>query len=129
MGSQLAPLLSDVCINWLIDQSQKIGTQPVQLYRYVDDCFATFEKRAHITEFYKHLNSIHPNIQFTYELAQHNQLAFLDVWISNQDGKLALKTYRKPTHCLKTSLKITYPRRFQIYFHHAREKRLSYWIS
>ena len=49
-------------------------------------------------EFYKHLNSIHPNIQFTYELAQNNQLAFLDVWISNQDGKLALKTYRKPTH-------------------------------
>ena len=25
-------------------------------------------------------------------------MAFLDVWISNQDGKLALKTYRKPTH-------------------------------
>ena len=70
----------------------------MQLYRYVDDCFATFEKRAHIAEFYKHLNSIHPNIQFTYELAQNNQLAFLDVWISNQDGKLALKTYRKPTH-------------------------------
>ena len=98
MGSPFAPLLSDVCMNWLIDQSQKIETQPMQLYRYVDDCFATFEKRAHITEFYKHLNSIHPNIQFTYELAQNNQLAFLDVWISNQDGKPAIKTYRKPTH-------------------------------
>ena len=97
MGSRLAPSLSDVCMRWLTDQSQKIATQPVQLYRYVDDCFATFEERAHITKFYKHLNSIHPNIQFTYELAQNN-LAFLDVWISNQDGKLALKTYRKPTH-------------------------------
>ena len=44
MGSPLAPLLSDVCMNWLIDQSQKIETQPLQLYRYVHDCFATFEK-------------------------------------------------------------------------------------
>ena len=68
----------------------------MQLYRDVDDCYAAFGERAYITEFYKHLNSIHPNIQFTYEQAQNHQLAFLDVWISNQDGKLALKTYRNP---------------------------------
>ena len=98
MGSPLASLLSDVCMNWLIDQSQKIVTQPLQLYTYVDNCFVTFEERAHFTEFYKHLKSIHPNIQFTYELPQNNQLALLDVWNSNQDGKLALKTYRKPTY-------------------------------
>ena len=36
--------------------------------------------------------------KFTNKLAQNNQLAFLDVWINNQDGKLTLKTYRKPTH-------------------------------
>ena len=89
MGSPLAPLFSDVCMNWLIDQSQKIATQPVQLCRYVDDCFATFEERAHITEFYKRLYSIHPTIKFTHELAQNNQLTFLNLWISNQDGKLA----------------------------------------
>ena len=80
MGSPLAPLLSDVCMNWLIDQCQNnVTTQPLQLYRYVDDIFATFEEQAHIIEFYKHLNSIQPNIQFTYELAQNNQLAFLAV--------------------------------------------------
>ena len=56
---------------------KKIETQPVQLYRYVDDCFATFEKRAHITEFYNILILIHPNIQFTYELAQNNHIGFL----------------------------------------------------
>ena len=91
-------------MNWLIDQSQKIAIQPLQLYRYGDECFTLFEERAHIIEFYKHLNSIHPNIQFTYKLAQNNQLAFLDEWINNQDRKLALKTYRKPTHtglCIK----------------------------
>ena len=95
MGSPLAPLLSDVCINWLTNQCQNITTQPLQLYRYVDDIFATFKEQAHTTEYYKHLNSIHSNIQFTYELAQNNQLAFLDVWINNQDRKLTLKTYRK----------------------------------
>ena len=98
MGSPLAPLLSDVCMNWLIDQCQNITTQPLQLYRYVDDIFATYEEQAHIIEFYKHHHSIHPNIQLTYELAQNNQLAFLDVWINNQNGKLTLKTYLKPTH-------------------------------
>ena len=103
-NQKIAPLLSGVCMNWLSDQNQKIATRSVQLYRFVDDCFATFEERAHITEFYKHPNSIHPNIQFTYELAQNNQLAFLNVLISNQDEKLVLKTYRKPTHtglCIK----------------------------
>ena len=98
MGSPLALLLSDVCMNWFIDQCQNIITQPLQLYRYVDDIFATFQEQARIIEFYKHLNSIHSNIQFTYELAQNNQLAFLDVWINNQNEKLTLKTYRKPTH-------------------------------
>ena len=44
------------------------------------------------------VNSIHLNLQFTHELAQDNQLAFLNVWINNQDGKLTLKTYRKFTH-------------------------------
>ena len=89
---------ADVCMNWLIDQCQNIITQPLQLYKYVDDIFATFEEQVHIIEFYKHLNSIHPNIQNTYELAQNNQLAFLDISINYQDGKLTLKTYRKPTH-------------------------------
>ena len=51
MGSPLAPLFSDVCMNWLIDQSQKIATQPVQLYRYVDGCFAAFEERAQLPNF------------------------------------------------------------------------------
>ena len=98
MGLLLPHYSQDVCMNWLIDQCQNITTQPLQLYRYVDDIFTPFEEQAHIIEFYKHLNSIHPNIQFTYEQAQNNQLAFLDVWINNQDGKLTLKTYRKPTH-------------------------------
>ena len=59
---------------------------------------SAFTKESDIFEFFKHLNTIHPNIQFTYELAQNKKLAFLDVWINNEDGELKLNTYRKPTN-------------------------------
>jgi len=42
MGSPIAPLLANVCINWLINESKKFDTQPQLFYRYVDDCFAVF---------------------------------------------------------------------------------------
>jgi len=42
MGSPIAPLLADVCMNWLVNESKKFDTQPQLFYRYVDDCFAVF---------------------------------------------------------------------------------------
>ena len=46
-----------------------------------------------------HLNSVDPNINFTMELEQDDNLAFLDVLVMRtQDGKLATKVHRKPTH-------------------------------
>jgi len=45
MGSPIAPLLTDVCMNWLINESKKFDTQPQLFYRYVDDCFAVFSTK------------------------------------------------------------------------------------
>ena len=40
---------------------------------------------------------IHPNIQFTFEAAENQQMPFLDVWVDNIEGILKLGTYQKPT--------------------------------
>ena len=50
-------------------------------------------------EFLNHLNSIHPNIQFTMEKEIEGQLPFLDVMVVHKtDLLLGHKVYRKPTH-------------------------------
>ena len=52
-----------------------------------------------VNRFFDHLNSVDPNINFTMELEQDDNLAFLDVLVMRtQDGKLATKVHRKPTH-------------------------------
>ena len=48
MGSPLAPLLADLCMNWIIDQTKQIRPQPTLFYRYVDDCFALFSSQKEI---------------------------------------------------------------------------------
>ena len=42
MGSPIAPLIADVCMNWVLDQIPNNVTQPSILIRYVDDLFCTF---------------------------------------------------------------------------------------
>ena len=98
MGSPLAPLLADLCMNWIIDQTKQIRPQPALFYRYVDDCFALFSNQKEVLNFYQLLKMIYPNIQFTYEAAENHQMFFLDVWIDSTEGILKLSTYRKPTN-------------------------------
>ena len=98
MGSPLAPLLADVCMNWIVDQTKKINPQPIQFYRHLDDCFALFSNQDDILNFYQQPNKIDVDIQFTYEIAKNHRIPFLDVWIDNSDDKLKLNTYPKPTN-------------------------------
>nr|VZI06570.1 unnamed protein product [Spirometra erinaceieuropaei] len=46
--------------------------------RYVDDTFVVIE-RDQVLTFQEHLNAVFPDIQFTMEEEENNQLAFLDV--------------------------------------------------
>ena len=92
MGSPLAPILADLCMNWISDQTKQIRPQPTLCYRYLDDCFALFSSHKEILNFYQQLNMIHSNIQRTNEAAENHQMPFFDVWIDNTEGILKLST-------------------------------------
>ncbi|BHF73480.1 hypothetical protein SprV_0401656100 [Sparganum proliferum] len=66
--------------------------------RYVDDTFVVIE-RDQVLTFKEHLNAIFPDIQFTMEEEENNQLAFLDVLVCRKDcGGLKTKVFRKATN-------------------------------
>ena len=72
---------------------------PLKAYeRFVDDTFSII-KRELLQPFYDHLNSIHPNIQYTVEEEIEKKLAFLDTLLKRKDdGTLSVLVYRKTTH-------------------------------
>jgi len=99
MGSLIAPLLADVCMNWLINESTKFDTQSQLFYRYVNNYFAVFSTKQKVKKFYNSLNQVYQNLQFTLELEQTNQLPFLDVLIPKADSNsLQLTFYCKSQH-------------------------------
>ena len=73
-------------------------TKPKTWKRFVDDSFSIIKKTA-ISTFHNTLNNIDPNISFTIELDQDNQISFLDALITRSHGNnLEVDVYRKPTH-------------------------------
>ena len=70
-----------------------------QWKRFVDDTFVIL-KQDKKEKFLQHINSVDPAIQFTTEeQKQDGSMPFLDILvISQEDGTLTTRVYRKPTH-------------------------------
>nr|VZH90247.1 unnamed protein product [Spirometra erinaceieuropaei] len=69
--------------------------------RYVDDTFVVIE-RDQVLTFQEHLNAVFPDIQFTMEEEENNELAFLDVLVCRKDcGELKTKVFRKATNTMQ----------------------------
>ncbi|BHF71022.1 hypothetical protein SprV_0401407600 [Sparganum proliferum] len=69
--------------------------------RYVDDTFVVIERDQALT-FQEHLNAVFPDIQFTMEEEENNQLAFRDVLVCRKDcGGLKTKVFRKATNTMQ----------------------------
>nr|VZI41828.1 unnamed protein product [Spirometra erinaceieuropaei] len=69
--------------------------------RYLGDTFVVIE-RDQVLTFQEHLNAVFPDIQFTMEEEENNQLAFQDVLVCRKDcGGLKTKVFRKATNTMQ----------------------------
>ena len=99
MGSPLGPVLANLFMgyheaNWL----QVFKDCEIILYRrYVDDIICLFNSESDADKFYEFLNKQHPNIKFTFEKQQNNQISFLDILIKNNGENFSTTIFRKTT--------------------------------
>ena len=114
-GTPIAPLLADICMNWVINKTSKSHVQPKVFFRYVDDCLAIFSNHEEIKQFYQEINNIHTNIKFTYELEENGKIPFLDVFIEKRNQLFISSVYRKKTNIgLYTNWKSFIPFKYKI---------------
>ena len=118
MGSPLGPTLANI---FLCYYERKLLTdcpdvyKPTYYRRYVDDTFLMFHSESQIPQFLSYLNQQHPNIKFTSETEENNQISFLDINIVKEQDRFATSIYRKKTFTGLGSNFLSYmPMRFKI---------------
>ncbi|BHF75013.1 hypothetical protein SprV_0501810600 [Sparganum proliferum] len=97
MGSPISGLIAEAVLQRL--ESLVFRHHRPQFWvRYVDDTFVVFERDQVLTS-KEHFNAIFPDIQFTMEEEENNQLAFLDVPVCRKDcGGIKTEVFRKATN-------------------------------
>ena len=100
MGSPLGPSMASIFM-CALEQKYLNGCpsefKPVLYRRYVDDTYCLFRHREHVDKFLEHINKFHPNIRFTVEVEEDNNLSFLDVLVTHEQGGFSTSLYRKKT--------------------------------
>ena len=101
MGGPLAPSLANFFLanleNALLNSTEPDSFFPVLFLRYVDDCFALFNRLEDADLFLDKLNSLHSMIKFTMERSS-DCLPFLDVNVKIESESFVTTVYRKATH-------------------------------
>ena len=89
MGSALGPTLANIFLSHLeiewIDSCPS-DFKPLKYYRYVDDTFVIFRDSSHSDQFLQYINFKHKNIIFTMETESSNQISFLNLNITKENG-------------------------------------------
>ncbi|BHF70958.1 hypothetical protein SprV_0401401100 [Sparganum proliferum] len=100
MGSPISGFIAEAVLQRLeslVFQHHK----PKFWARYVDDTFVVIDRDQLLT-FKERLNAVFPDIQFTMEEEENNQLAFLDVLVCRKVcGGLKTKVFRKATNTMQ----------------------------
>ena len=97
MGSPLGPLMANYFMCSIEEEIASEGFLPPQYHRFVDDTFTIMPANDDAEKFLERLNSSHPKLRFTMEIAAEGSLPFLGAMISNINGKIETEVYHKPT--------------------------------
>ena len=97
-GSPLGPILADIFMVELETTIVPIlGNLLHKSKRYVDDIHCVV-KTDSVNEILLKLNSLHINIQFSYEAESNNMLPFLDILVIRKNNNIKTTFYRKSTN-------------------------------
>ena len=97
MGSPLGPLMANAFMCMPEERLDDSGSMPSYYRRYVDDTIAIFPSHLAHEQFLAHLNTLHPSIRFTAELADNGVLPFIGVNCLHTDSTIQTSVYHKPT--------------------------------
>ena len=100
MGSPLGPIFAGIFMSSL--EEYMLDNCPLQYHplfykRYVDDTFALFKTNFDAERFLTFINTLHPNIKFTIEYENNDQLPFLDILVTRHQEGFSTSVYRKQT--------------------------------
>ena len=85
-------------INALVPRNQPMKTAIAMVTQDIIDIFSIVHK-AYLQELLEHINSLHPQTQFTKEEENISSLPFLDTSVlRNHDKTISVRIYRKPMH-------------------------------
>ena len=98
MGGPLSRCLSDLVVENKIEA--KIAEHPVwgpkwDWVRLIDDTLSVWESKDIFLDFFAFLNTLHPGIQWTYEMEEDNKLAIFDILIIRTESGYETTVYRK----------------------------------
>nr|VZI40811.1 unnamed protein product [Spirometra erinaceieuropaei] len=104
MGTPMGSPISGFIAEAVLQLSESLVFQhhrPKFWAGHVDDTFV-FIDRDQLVTFKERLNAVFPDVQFTMEEEENNQLAFLDVLVCRKDcGGLKAKVFRKATNMMQ----------------------------
>ena len=100
MGSPLGPTFANIFMchmEELFLEQCPVAFKPIFYKRYVDDTFVLFRDQSHADLFFNFINGFHPNIEFSMDTENNDQLPFLDVLISRSNNEFVTGIFRKST--------------------------------
>ena len=90
IGSPLSLIVVNLYMETFKGKALRTATpQPKMWLRYVDDTFVFWpHNREQLQEFHDHLNTQHPDIQFTRKDESNRKTAFLDTLVDRKHTKI-----------------------------------------